>query len=359
MQNQSVEQLYAKYFCMPENIDTVYHRKSAVAKFKMAPDIYLPNDASDLEMQIRYAMKMDKAGELWIYRNEYSLQFMEMVLMNLPKIQDVQLKKRVLHFFRLFAYDLNSKVYNDGEEVLNLVAGIAIVNNLANSHDYACRIRHVKDAETKKNLINDLIAQAKLDIKAEMAQPTPDAKQIQLICEAVVNNTYSLPRETHDILVKEFDANKIIQGGDYIGNFEKTIEIQHAEATELQNKINACGNIITDYEKTKQQNQNLTQEKAKLEQQNKELQKKLDKYYQKVLDYDNMRQTVINLQSENKRLEDLNTELTDKNITWVARLKEIREYAKVVKASLFSRKVNKCKQRIDTLTSGLENELTR
>lgn len=359
MQDQSVEQLYAKYFCMPENIDAVYHRKSVVAKFKMAPAVYLPNDVSDLEMQIRHAMKMDKRGELWIYRHEYSLQFMEMVLMNLPKIQDVQLKKRVLHFFRLFAYDLNSKVYNDGEEVLNLVAGIAIVNNLANSHDYACRIRHVKDAETKKNLINDLIAQAKLDIKAEMAQPTPDAKQIRLICEAVINNTYSLPRETHDLLVKEFDANKIIQGGDYIGNFEQTIEIQHADATELQNKIDACGNIITDYEKTKQQNQALIQEKQELEQKNKELQKKLDKYYQKVLDYDNMRQTVINLQSENKRLENLNTELTDKNITWVARLKEIREKAKEVKASLFSRNVNKCKQRIDTLTSGLENELTR
>lgn len=359
MQNQSVEQLYAKYFCMPENIDAVYHRKSAVAKFKMAPAIYQPNDASDLEMQIRYAMKMNKGGELWIYRHEYSLQCMETVLMNLPKIQDVQLKKRVLHFFRLFAYDLNSKVYDDGEEVLNLVASVAIVNKLANAHDYACRIRHVADAEAKKSLINDLISQAKFDIKTEMAQPTPDVRQIRLICDAVINNTYSLPRATHDLLVKEFDADKIIQGGDYVGNFEKTIEIQHADAAELQNKIDACGNIITDYKKTKQQNQALIQEKEKLEQKNNELQKKLDKYYQKVLDYETMRQTVINLQSENKRLESLNTDLTDKNITWVARLKEIREKAKEVKASLFSRNVNKYKQRIEFLTSGLENELTK
>ncbi|MCQ2571685.1 MAG: hypothetical protein MJ165_01665 [Alphaproteobacteria bacterium] len=351
MQEQSVEQLYAKYFCMPDDIDSVYHRKSAVAQSKMAPKIRLPDNASDLEIRIRNAMKMDKLGELWIYRNEYSLQAMETVLMNLPEIQDVKLKKRVLHFFRLFAYDLNRKVKNDGEKVLNLVASFAIINNLANTHDYACRIRHVKDDETKRKLINDLISQAKLDIKAEKA----DAEQIQLICEAVVKNTYSLPRATHDILVKEFDANKIIQGGNYTGNFEETIEIQHAEATELQNKIEACGKIITDYEKTKQQNQKLALEKANLEQQNEELQKKLEK----VSDYDDMRQTVINLQSENKRLEDLNIKLKDKNITWVARLIEIREKAKDVKASLFSRKVNKCKQRIDTLTSGLENELTR
>ena len=155
MQNQSVEQLYAKYFCMPENIDAVYHRKSAVAKFKMAAAIYLPNDASDLEMQIRYAMKMDKHGELWIYRNEYSLQFMEMVLMNLPKIQDVQLKKHVLHFFRLFAYDLNSKVYNDGEEVLNFHVGknMLCVRNEASKAGSIARGIRVITVKSAKQLL--------------------------------------------------------------------------------------------------------------------------------------------------------------------------------------------------------------
>jgi cell division protein FtsB len=373
---QEIEQLYSKYFCMPDNIDNVYHRKYTINGQYMAPKIPMTPDMSQTEMVIRHAMGMSKNGEIYFDATNVPVNAIESVLLNIPKIKDENLKKRILHYFRLYGNEINRLIHSHGDIILNAVANVAISQKIATSHDYACCVRNTRTGTEKSRiLINDLINQAKIDIKIEKEQNIPDAHQIKKICDNVITCTYFLPAKTREILSKEFDFNEILRGGDYIGNFEKTIEIEHADAAELQEKIEAFSGIIGDYDDTKSANEDLRNQVKKLQEEKSALEQKLQLYREIALDYNNMLNTWDGLVAENFQLSKENKQLTAANTSMEkghkdllkentqikaeneklkTTLANLHKMAKKMAASLFSRGVNRYKAYVRGVFDGLE-----
>jgi ADP-glucose pyrophosphorylase len=164
-------------------------------------------------------------------------------LANLPKLQNTQLKKAVLFSLRRYSHNVGDTTREieflgkKADKVRLMVARAAIANKLGTTEDfYVMGTNYV----FTKELLNDLIAQAKEDIKAEMATNVPSFMEIKHICACVYNAAQDskVPEKTLNILSQEFNEDKIIAGGDHIAKFETTIEVDHAQAE--KDKIKAA-----------------------------------------------------------------------------------------------------------------------
>ncbi|MBR5904003.1 MAG: hypothetical protein IKZ49_00535 [Alphaproteobacteria bacterium] len=242
-QVSALEQTYMKYFGSLDKIDSIYHKikgpKEPVLKVVSKKDT---DRDSEIENAIRCALLLNNDGFKNKEKQDLSyeqLLAIRSVLANLPKLQNVSLKKVVLYYFRRYeshtrASDNTDAVRKHSDELERIVAASAIANGLGITHDY-CNL-HEYDTLEK---INTLIAQAKLDIKAEMETDVPSFYEIETICKSLLfaeEKSGILPSKTRQMLEKEFDPNKIIAGGDYVSKFEKNIEIKHAEIETLKQK---------------------------------------------------------------------------------------------------------------------------
>ena len=238
-----LEQVYMKYFGKLNKIDSIYHKikgpKESIVNIVSAKDA---DKNSEIESAIRTALLLNADG----YKNKEKqdlsseqLSAIRSVLANLPKLQNASLKKAILYHFRRYEShtrdnDSTDTLRKHRDELERIVAAAAIANGLGITDDY-CNL-HEYDTLEK---INTLIAQAKLDIKAEMETDVPLFYEIETICKSLLfagEKSGILPSKTRQMLEKEFDPNKIIAGGDYVSKFEKNIEIKHAEIEALKQK---------------------------------------------------------------------------------------------------------------------------
>lgn len=248
-QVSALEQIYMKYFSNLDKIDAVYHRTSGnynSTSFTRVVSRAEANLQDEVERMIRKALFLTEDG----YKNnkgqdlqDEQLLFIRSLLANLPKLQNVQLKKAVLFSLRRYSHNVGDTtreiegLERKADKVRLMVARAAIANKLGTTDDfYVMGTNYV----FTKELLNDLIAQAKEDIKAEMATNVPSFMEIKHICACVYNAAQDskVPEKTLNILSQEFNEDKIIAGGDHIAKFETTIEVDHAQAE--KDKIKAA-----------------------------------------------------------------------------------------------------------------------
>ena len=298
----TLDELYIKYFGN-DNISGIYHKsnKNTMLKLPVVPAEQADYN-NETEKMLRKALKLSDAGKKDEKKQDelsYShMHYIYSLLANLPKLTNENLKKTVLFYFRNYkvneATELELKLIILSERRDNLdlmVARAAVANKLATSYDY---YNLIMENDSKQNkYINDLIAQAKLDIKAEMATYTPNYTEIETICRnvKVAAKKVGWEQKTLNMLDEEFNPELIIAGGEHFPKFEQTIETKRADLDKLETKAAWAD--------------------------------KLDKE---------------------------NTELKLENRTLHTNMKKIEDEAKKMRASLFSRNVKKTQQIIAELT---------
>lgn len=303
----TLDELYIKYFCIGfignNTISGIYHRTVAGEKLQLP---VVPAEQADYnnetEKMLRKALNLSDTGKK-DEKNQGELSYDHMryiysLLANLPKLTDENLKKTVLFYFRNYKVneaterELKLNILSERRDNLYLmVARAAVANKLATSYDY---YNLIMGNDSKQNkYINDLIAQAKLDIKAEMATYTPNYTEIETICRhvKVAAKKVGWEQKTLNMLDEEFNPAVIIAGGEHFPKFEQTIETKRADLDKLEAKAAWAD--------------------------------KLDKE---------------------------NTELKLENRTLHTNMKKIEDEAKKMRASLFSRNVKKTQQLIAELT---------
>lgn len=292
-QISELEKIYNKYFRDLDQIDAIYHRMGGCAPTFIA-NVSEKSSGTAIESMVRDALNYGcvEDSDYTLFLSRFSK--IRSMLANLIKLQNIQLKKVVLFWFRRYASNVRQL-----EGHLDLaVANAAIANGLGTSKDYETLISF--SGYSSKKYLNDLIAQAKLDIKAEMANDVPSFWEIEQICRYVnvCAKQYKVPSETLALLNNEFNPEKIIAGGEHVSKFEKTIEVDHAGAE-------AC----------------------------KERAKKADE-----------------LEEENAKLEKENKEAKKQNAELVATIGELQQHAAQMRASLCSRNVKKFQKMIAGIT---------
>lgn len=248
----TLDELYIKYFSIGfignNTISGIYHKsnKSIMLKLPVVPAEQADYN-NEAEKMLRKALKLSDAGQKDEKKqDELSYDHMHYIyslLANLPKLTEENLKKTVLFYFRNYKVneaterELKLNILSERRDNLDLmVARAAVANKLATSYDYYNLIM-ANDSKQNK-YINDLIAQAKLDIKAEMATYAPNYTEIETICRhvKVAAKKVGWELETLNMLDEEFNPELIIAGGDYFPKFEKTIETKRADIDKLETK---------------------------------------------------------------------------------------------------------------------------
>jgi hypothetical protein len=248
----TLDELYIKYFSVGfignNTISGIYHRTVADEKLQLPVVPAAQADYNnETEKMLRKALKLSDAGKK-DEKNQGELSYDHMhyiysLLANLPKLTEENLKKTVLFYFRNYKVneaterDLKLNDLSERRDNLHLmVARAAVANKLATSYDYYNLI--MENGSRQNKYINDLIAQAKLDIKAEMATYTPNYTEIETICRhvKVAAKKVGWELETLNMLDEEFNPELIIAGGEHFPKFEKTIETKRADLDKLETK---------------------------------------------------------------------------------------------------------------------------
>ena len=243
----TLDELYIKYFGN-DNVSGFCHRINASTMLKLPVVPAAQADYNnETEKMLRKALKLSDTGKK-DEKNQGELSYDHMhyiysLLANLPKLTNENLKKTVLFYFRNYKVneaterDLKLIILSERRDNLHLmVARAAVANKLATSYDYYNLI--MENGSRQNKYINDLIAQAKLDIKAEMATYTPNYTEIETICRhvKVAAKKVGWEQKTLNMLDEEFNPELIIAGGDYFPKFEQTIETKRADLDKLETK---------------------------------------------------------------------------------------------------------------------------
>lgn len=278
----TLDELYIKYFGN-DNISGFYHRINANVMLKLpvvpAAQADYNNEA---EKMLRKALNLSDTGKKDEKKQgELSYDHMHYIyslLANLHKLTDENLKKTVLFYFRNYKInemterELKLTILSERRDNLHLmVARAAVANKLATSYDYYNLIMENDSRQNK--YINDLIAQAKLDIKAEMATYTPNYTEIETICRhvKVAAKKVGWELETLNMLDEEFNPELIIAGGDYFPKFEQTIETKRADLDKLETKAAWADKLDKENVKLRAENNLLRENITKIEDASKQM----------------------------------------------------------------------------------------